>query len=308
MDLRQLRYFVAVARHGSLSRAAEQLHIVQPALTAQIKSLEAELGASLFDRHPKGVWLNAAGQQALRQAQEVLTQAERLKTMFGQEGGPSTARQTIRVGLPNSVTGPVTQALIQRVGHELPRVSLEIVEGMSGFLLEWLRAGRIDLAVLFDNQTLTRMDVAPLVSENLMLVGPSGELDPAQPVPMAALPRYPMLLNSKRHGLGQLIARSTSQAGVRLKTTARVDSVTEIRRLIQRGAGYSILAPIIVAEDLRAGRLSAAPIVDPGIVRTLVTATSLPRRGGAALPLPAVRALLHELWPASGQCAVTAPA
>ncbi|MCS6763499.1 MAG: LysR family transcriptional regulator [Candidatus Protistobacter heckmanni] len=301
MELRQLRYFIEAARQCSISRAAASLHIVQPALTAQIQVLEAELGMTLLQRHSLGVQMTAEGERVKAQAETVLTQAEKLRGLFAQPaseqpaGRPRARRETVRVGLPNSVIAPFAAELIRRTESAHPGIRLEIVEGMSGFVLEWLRSGRIDIGVLFSAQSLSRLDVEELLTEKLALVGKAGALRPGRAIKLDDLPQYPLLISTSKHDLGKVMQQAAAEHKLRLNVVARLDSVTEIKYLVSQGAGYAVLAPLVVREELRQGLLSHCPIRSPSIVRTLVSAVRAKQRNEDSVA--AVRAILHTISP-----------
>jgi DNA-binding transcriptional LysR family regulator len=143
MELRHLRYFIAVAETGSLSRAAEKLFIAQPPLSVQIRQLEDELGAALFMRHPKGVRLTAAGEALLPEARHLVQRAERLRDLVapGQGGG------SLVLGFVPSAAGTVIPSLVRTLRERLPALALELVEAISSEQVEALVAGRIDLGL-----------------------------------------------------------------------------------------------------------------------------------------------------------------
>lgn len=290
MELRQLRYFVEAVRCKSISKAGRALYIAQPALTAQIKALEEELGTPLLIRSPRGVKLTAAGMEAYRDAVGILEAIERMKSRH--TGQKMVSRQTIRVGIPNGLTHAFAAQLISKSLDALD-IQVEIVEGMSGFLLELLNKRRIDIGVLFGVQSLKSLDVLPLANEALGLVGPAGKLDPLQPRDFADLAQLPLILTSDKHGLGKVIHEHARRTGTVLNVRATVDSVTEIKRLVAMGIGYTVLAPLVYSEEVSQGLLSATSLQNPTLMRQLVTA----RWGANAhdAQVRCVRELIHEV-------------
>lgn len=290
MELRQLRYFVEAVRCKSISKAGRALYIAQPALTAQIKALEEELGTPLLIRSPRGVKLTATGMEAYRDAVGILEAMERMKSRH--TGQKMVSRQTIRVGIPNGLTHAFAAQLISKSLDALD-IQVEIVEGMSGFLLELLNKRRIDIGVLFGVQSLKSLDVLPLANEALGLVGPAGKLDPLQPRDFADLAQLPLILTSDKHGLGKVIHEHARRTGTVLNVRATVDSVTEIKRLVAMGIGYTVLAPLVYSEEVSQGLLSATALQNPTLMRQLVTA-----RWGANThdaQVRRVRELIHEV-------------
>src|SRR3954469_11053805 len=168
MELRQLRYFVSIVDHGSLSRAALVLHVAQPALTQQLRQLEEELGAQLLHRSAQGVLSTDAGKVFYEHAQAILKQVGDARSAVTQ----STTRPSgsVTLGLPHSISGALALPLLLAVRERFPEITLQLTEELSGSLAEQLKAGRINLAVLFDDGQLGGFATAALVEEELMFI------------------------------------------------------------------------------------------------------------------------------------------
>lgn len=145
-DLRQLRYFVAIAEYGSLRAAAEHLHISQPPLSRQMKDLESALGARLLDRRSSGVALTAAGRTALVHAHAILREVEGLATAFRPAGAVPGAK--LRVGVTMAVTVSDRARVARAWQRALPGAALELVPGPSRDLIPALKAGHLDFALI----------------------------------------------------------------------------------------------------------------------------------------------------------------
>src|SRR3954447_4818585 len=142
MELRHLRYFVAIAEERSFTRAAERLWVAQPGLSAQIRRLESELGVQLFERHTRGVDLTDAGELFLERARTTLAAADAARsTGHDLEHG---LVGSVRLGIVTGVGWPGTPALLGRFGHQRPAVELAVMETYGGTLLRDLRDGRLD--------------------------------------------------------------------------------------------------------------------------------------------------------------------
>lgn len=148
LDARQLSAFLAIVDHGSLGRAAEALHITQPALSRTIKRLETQLGAALFDRYSKGMALGAIGQALLPHARLLQREAahaeEEIRAMRG------LAKGTIRVGAIGSVASLVLPLAIGRVLQHWPQLQVQVLEGVWDRLADALVRHEIDLALDVD--------------------------------------------------------------------------------------------------------------------------------------------------------------
>lgn len=143
MELRHLRYFVAVASHGSFNRAAEALHLTQPPLSRQVRDLEEELGVALLVRGPNAVRLTAAGELFYEEAREVLARAEEaVRRVRGEERS-----ETLRVGFAPSMTTGIMSAALEKFQLSTPRVRVELADLSSRELNELAAAGRLDLVI-----------------------------------------------------------------------------------------------------------------------------------------------------------------
>ena len=143
LDLRALRSFVAVASAGSISSAAQSLHIAQPALSVQIKQLEEQLGAALFDRHPRGVVPTAVGERLLGHAVEILRRVDVAYDDLRQAVDQPSGR--VALALPQSVANFVTVPLVQAVVRQWPLIQLQMVELSSGYIPQQLLHGGLQV-------------------------------------------------------------------------------------------------------------------------------------------------------------------
>jgi DNA-binding transcriptional LysR family regulator len=145
VELRHLRYFIAIAEERSFTGAAERLWIAQPGLSTQMRRLEAELGVQLFDRHPRGIELTQAGELFLERARVAVSAADvALATGRDLEAG---VIGSLRLGLTAGARWSLVSELLLRFGQERPGVELSVVEAYGGTLWRDLRAGRLDALV-----------------------------------------------------------------------------------------------------------------------------------------------------------------
>jgi DNA-binding transcriptional LysR family regulator len=145
VELRHLRYFIAIAEERSFTGAAERLWVAQPGLSTQMRRLEAELGVQLFERHPRGVDLTQAGELFLERARATVSAADvALATGRDLEAG---VIGSLRLGLASGARWPLASELLLRFGRERPGVELTVVEAYGGTLWRDLRAGRLDALV-----------------------------------------------------------------------------------------------------------------------------------------------------------------
>jgi len=179
MELRHLRYFVAVAEELHFRRAAERLYVAQPAVSEQIRKLERELGVRLFDRTRREVSMTGPGAALLVEARHVLRQAD--IAMAAARNAREDASLRLRIGyLPDSLPVSVPRALCT-LAVGAPRVQVELESGPAHRLIEDLRAGRIDAVVTSLPAPTARLRVTPLGSQRAVAVVPAGHALAAQP-------------------------------------------------------------------------------------------------------------------------------
>ncbi|MDH0704976.1 LysR substrate-binding domain-containing protein [Pseudomonas sp. GD03862] len=269
MDVTQLKTLIHVAELGSLSKASDRLHVAQPALSRQIRQLEKELGVYLFERHGRGMEITAAGLEVLERATRIMNELESIRTSVA--GGRAAFRGMVAIGTTPTIAEIVTVPLVKRISDTHPDLSIRFSSAFSGYLLDWLQRGELELAISYDPQPLHTLRIEPVMMENLVLVGPpdSGlNLDKA--VPFAQLAREPMVLPSPRHGLRKIMDQCALERGFKVSTSVEADSFGAMIDLVRNGFGYTALPLASIYSRLNDGTLCAAPLVDPTPMRKLV--------------------------------------
>lgn len=272
MDVRQLRYFVKIAGCGSFSRAAAELNVAQPALSQHVANIEQELGVKLLARSTRGVTLTECGETLLGHAEAILRQVDNAaRAVKSQARNPAG---TVAVGLPSSASLVMAVPLLREAERRFPEIAVKIIENHSGYLLEWLKSGRVDMAIAFDAEPAPGIDLHPLLSEDLYLVGPPRAGEAAGEVRFAEIPPLPLVLTGRAHGLRKLVERYAEQCDASLVIKTELDALSAIKDVVASGFGYSILPWPAVRREYAAGALSARRIVDPAITREVQLATS----------------------------------
>ena len=281
MDIRELRYFIHVARVGSFNRAAAQLNIAQPALSRQLKKLEDELDVKLLIRNGRGVELTEAGSILLAQAESLVTQIEdAAKLVTGRE---EKVRGHVVVGLPPTCGLVIGPELLEAFRGRWPQANLVLREGISSSLEEWLLDRRLDIAVMHNPLPLEGIDIEPLLHERMVVVHAMKEdRDPktARGVRIRDLGEMPLILPALPHSNRRLVERAAHQHGARLNIVAEVDSVRFTKALVKRGVGQTIQTYAGVIDDITSGELGARFIDRPLLMSTL--AMGIPREGKSA--------------------------
>ena len=304
MELRQLRYFVAIVDHGSLSRAALVLHVAQPALTQQLRQLEDELGVQLLHRSAQGVLSTDAGKVFYEHALAILKQVADAQAAVVQSAERPSGSVTL--GLPHSISAALALPLLTAIRARYPEITLQLTEEITGSLAEQLRAGRLNLAVLFDDGQLGGFTATPLVEEELRFVcradAPVGNGRDSLTLHDALATT--LILPGLQHGVRPRIESTARAAGLATHGVIEINSIAILKSAILAGMGATILPVAPVQADVERGAMRALPIHGPAIARTVVLCTSrnIPLTNAAAAVSRLVVQVAHDLctggaWP-----------
>ena len=274
MELRQLRYFVAIVDHGSLSRAARVLHIAQPALTQQIRQLEEELNAQLLHRSAQGVIATDAGKVFYEHAQAILKQLGDAKAAVAQSADSPSG--TVALGVPQSVSGVLALPLLIAIRARYPDITLQLTEELTGNLIVQLRSGRLNLAVLFDDGQLGAFANTPMVEEEMLFITRAGSRHAGTraSVTLAKAIKAPLILPGLQHGVRPRIENLVRAAGATLDNVIEINSVTILKSAILADIGATILPVAPLLSEIERGDMVAHKISGDPISRTLVLAAS----------------------------------
>ena len=271
MELSQLRTLIHVAELGSLSKAADRLHIAQPALSRQVRMLEEELGFALFLRHGRGMVLSEQGAEVLTHATRIFAEVEEIRATAKPAGAPLTGE--VAIGLPPTVAEIISLPLAAAFGKAHPDAKLRLVSAYTGYLLDWLHRGEIDTAVMYDPRNARSLRCRPLLLENLFLIGPPGTgFSTFQAVSFASLEGKRLLLPSLKHGLRIIVENCAAETGITLDVGIEADTYALLKDLVRTGHGWTILPLAPIHADVTAGLLTAAPLIDPAPARRLILA------------------------------------
>ena len=271
MDLKHLRAFLTVAETGSVTRAAEALHLVQPAVSRQLRLLEENVGARLFERERHGMALTQAGRALVVYARRAILELDRARAEIS--GGAGGVGGLVTLGLLASTCDLLAKPLISAVATAYPGIRIRIAMAYSGTLQQWLESGEVDAGLLYGVQHSPTIQAKPLVEEALWVVGsPSAKLRRNRPVPLSALKGKPMVLPSPTHGIRALIDHACAVSHVELNVIAETNAMNVQKSLVLSGHSLTILPSIAVANDVARKRITAAPLSNPTITRTIVLA------------------------------------
>jgi len=292
VELRQLTALVTVAEVGSVTKAAKLLHVVQPAVTRQIRILEEEFGVPLFERTRNGMVPTPAAEALIVRARRALHELERARAELRPEPGEVTG--IVSVGLLESVLDVLAQPLTDAVAQHYPGIELRLLAGYSGHLQQWLDTGEVDLSLLYNLGNTPSLSVIPLLRERLWVVAPpDAGLAADSPVPWATALAHPLVLPVSGHGLRALVDRARSAVPVEPRITVQTNSMILQKKLVLAGHGWTVLPAAGVAADVASGLLSGAPLTEPDVERSVVL--GLPRGTRVPAPVDAVATSLTRL-------------
>ncbi len=242
MELRQLAYFDAVVRHGSFTKAAQRLHVAQPAVSAQIRRLESELGTTLLERTTRRVALTHAGELFLARTRRVLAQLDAARGDLAELS--AVLRGQVRIGATQVLGSLDLPACLASFRRSYPGVSLALRTGLIAKLLGLLDAGEVDLIVGPVHDDLpAAYHARPLVPESLVLVTPPGHpLAAGRDVALAAAGDEPFVCLPADSRLRAILAAAAAAEGFVPRIEFETYSPASIRDLVSAGLGMALLA------------------------------------------------------------------
>ncbi|MCX5195582.1 LysR family transcriptional regulator [Streptomyces sp. NBC_00249] len=294
MELRQLRYFVTVAEELHFGRAAERLHIVQSAVSQQLRRLERELGAELFTRTTRVVRLTEAGNLLLPYAREVLALTARARQDI--DGLRTEQAATVRLGTSSGL-GARLDAVLTAYGRRTGHARLELVTGSTAERLAQVRSGDLDGALLRGERTDPGLEFLPLWQDALVVALPAGhQLAASRTVALARLAELPLRLctRSRNPALHDLVMRSCRTAGYTPVPGPEFTNDQDTLAAIGHGAPSWTVFYAPQADQLPVPGVAFRPLSDP----TPALRTCLAVRPGP--PRAALRTLIEACYEAAG--------
>jgi LysR family nitrogen assimilation transcriptional regulator len=274
VNFKQLEYFVRIAELGSFTRASLVLAISQPSLSRQVRLLEVELRQTLLYRNGRGIELTPAGECLLEHGQAVLQGMKRALTALNELR--TVERGKVVIGLPTRVAKALTTDLVRAFRLEYPQGSISVAEGVSSVLHEWLLMGRVDIALLFDPPRGAELELEPLHSEELVLVGPRTRSAAIDSVALKQVQKYPLILPRVPNATRSILDAAARKLEIELSICAEVDTVQNILDLVAGKLGYGILPYGAVNSAGGAARFRVSRIHSPTMRQRLYLA--MPRR------------------------------
>ncbi|MDH6123626.1 DNA-binding transcriptional LysR family regulator [Kitasatospora sp. GP82] len=295
MELRELRYFVAVVEEAGFTRAAARLHLAQPGVSAQVRRLERELGQPLLDRSGGSVTLTEVGEAVLPYARAALAAVEGVRQTVDEFTG--LLRGRVAISLVSGATAHEfdVASVLADFHDDHPQVEIALAEDTSERMLAALRRGELDIAVigLADEEPPPGISLQIVIDEPLVAA-----LTPADPlithpgctgVPLAALRGRPLISLPRGTGLRGVLDRACAQAGFQPRVVFEAASPRLLAKLAARGLGVAIV-PALPADAASAFGLRTLEITGPQPRGRVALAWRTDGPGS-----PAAKALLHRL-------------
>lgn len=271
MDSRQLRYFREIVDSGSLSGAARNLGVAQPSLSQLVRNLEDTLGVELLIRTARGIMPTQAGERLYQHARQIENYIETAREDVVSTGSEPSGR--VLFGMPPTISMALSIPMAETVRIEMPKVKFGAIEAMTGHLREWITRGDLDLALLYDNTNLGDCPSSLLLTEDLWFYSSKEDwpfkTPPLEPVDLKAVLETELVLPSERHGLRIFIERIAQSRQLEPRVSIEMDSLTQIKALVTRGSGYTILSPASMHDLVSDGTLVGSPIVNPQLRRNV---------------------------------------
>jgi LysR family hydrogen peroxide-inducible transcriptional activator len=296
MNLRDLRYLVALADERHFGKAADRCFVSQPTLSAQIRKLEEYLGVPLVERQPKRVSLTSAGEKIVERARRLLLEADAIVELAKTDRDPLAG--SLKLALIPTVGPYLLPHVVRRLKRALPRLKLLLYEFQTAPLIEKLRAGEIDMGIVALPLPLDGLEAAPLYDEPFRLAVPAGHgLADREYVSVQDLQGETLLLLEDGHCLREQALEVCSRVGVHEAQDYRATSLETLRQMVAAGHGVTLLPDLASASPAGTARgLRIKPFVKPVPARTIgaVWRKSTTRGPAIEAVAQAIRAAMQE--------------
>jgi len=315
VNFKTLKSFVTAVDAKSLSAAAQQLHVAQPALSHHIASLEEHFKQKLLVRSNAGVTPTPSGGSLYRHAQIILSHLDQLERDLATHGEhASILSGPVSVGLATYSTASVlSMPLLKAVRAQYPEINLFINDNFGLVLSEMVMTGRMDMAVIYAGSPMKGVTLQPLLTEELFLIAPAGVTLPEsqdQTITLRDLAGVDLLLPSRLHLLRRLIDEAFATAGVTPNIRAEIESSDTLRQAIEAGVGATILPAALATFGSTAPPPTVRKIVKPVIEATisLCTPNHIPMSDPSKAVLEILKLQIEELFSTAGHAGISVPA
>ncbi|AJE04318.1 LysR family transcriptional regulator [Geobacter pickeringii] len=253
MDLRQLRFFVEIARHGNFTKAAEQLHVAQPAVSMAIKKLEEELDLVLFSRQERKVALTAEGKIFLAHARRVLAEVKAAEMEMGELHGLSKGE--VRVGIPPMLSAYYFPDIIRDFVRRYPNLHLSVYGEGAWRIQKMIEQGELDMGVIAAGIYPENLEVRRFLREEVVVCVPKGHsFAGRKAVSFDEFMQQPLVFYKEGYYIRELIFDVTKGTGIAPNIVFETNLFSLVKSLVRNGLGISTFLRMVVSndEDLRA--------------------------------------------------------
>lgn len=246
MNLRDLKYLIAVADTGHFGRAAEACYVSQPTLSTQIKKLEEYLGVQLIERTSKQAMLTPIGEQVVAKARAITNASEDIVRLCDAAGDPLAG--DFRLGLIPTIAPYLLPHLVPALKQAMPKLSPFLYEDQTARVVERLRRGELDAGIMAVPVDATDLAHAPLFREPFMLATPAEHpLAQQAPVPLSVLEKERILLLDEGHCLRDQALDLCNMVGAQIDNEFRATSMETLRQMVASGGGVTLLPALAAA-------------------------------------------------------------
>lgn len=289
MLIAQVASFLEIARQGNLSRAAQALHVTQPALTARLQGLEADLGAPLFERSHRGMRLTDAGRAYLPFAQRAVRALDDGQALVGEHTRGTTGQLTI--GTAPAVGAYVLPGLLVRYVERFPGIRLVVRTGHSEEIADLVARGELDIGLIRELHHPGIVVQLLYEDELLLIVPPSHEFVRLGRIDVGRLADATLVLFDRTSSYYDLTNTIFRAAGVAPRSIIELDNIEAAKQVVRQGLGVGLLPVSAVAADVARGALRVIPM--DGVPPTRRRIVAIRRTG--QVTAPAVKGFLDVL-------------
>jgi LysR family nitrogen assimilation transcriptional regulator len=248
VNLKQLNYFVKIVEAQNMTRAAEGLHIAQPALSQQIALLEEELGVALLTRSARGIQATPQGDLLYRHAKSILRQVDNTRILLTKNEGDVTGN--VSVGMPSSTAKLLALRLMRCVKERYPSIVLELVDVPSADLIALVRHGRVDFSLIPDPQKPKDIRFAPLFCEELYLMTYPGAITGTKAVSFKKISEFPLILPSAPNTLRSRLEHAFLKAHLNLNLFGEASTSAILIPAVRAGLAATVLPYSAAHEEI----------------------------------------------------------
>lgn len=248
IEIKPLRYFLTVVEEGSFTRAAERLHIAQPAISMAIKKLEKTLNVDLFHRKERKVSLTDEGRILLEHAKKLIQQADQMAIAMQELSGLDQGE--VRVGIPSMLGSYYFPPILMAFRHRYPNLSLQVIEGGTWKLQQMLENGEIDLSVIVAEQPNPHLETRALLKEQMMVtVNPEHPFAQLDSVPPSLFFKEELVMFKEGYFHRRVIDRLAQQQGITPNFGFETNLIPLIKSIVKQGFGITTLLGMVIEEN-----------------------------------------------------------